>query len=163
MRNDKHLTDMVYEWEYIPVLAAHAVKHITGMKPEDLTPDWCKEAFFQLVVDDVVDPEGILNNIVDYAVTSINWYRVSEAVKNHIYTDNNNIMRVYVFSDNSSKEELTEQISFTDALLLAETYVKADDTDVRVHQYAREGFNYPERSWMVEEFLTHFTPNQSND
>jgi len=72
-------------------------------------------------------------------------------------------MRVYTFSDNSSNEELTEQISFTDALLLAGTYIKSGDTDVRVHQYAREGFSYPERSWMVEEFLTHFTPNQSND
>lgn len=87
MRNDKHLTDMVYEWDYIPVLAAHAVKHITDMKPEDLTPEWCQETFFELVVDGFIYPDGILNNIVDYAVTSINWYRVSEAVKSHIQSN----------------------------------------------------------------------------
>ena len=87
MRNDKHLTDMVYEWEYIPVLANYAVNLPSEEQHEGITPEWCREAFFRLVVDDFIDPDSILNNIVDYAVTSINWYKVSESVKNHIYTD----------------------------------------------------------------------------
>lgn len=68
-------------------------------------------------------------------------------------------MRTYTFMDNSSKEEFTDQISFDEAMLLAETLVRADDRNVRVYQYARKGFNYPERSWMVEEFITHFATN----
>lgn len=65
-------------------------------------------------------------------------------------------MRMYTLVDNSSNEELTEQINFTDAVLLAETYVKSGDTDVRVYQYARKGFAYAERWWTVEEFVDNF-------
>lgn len=68
-------------------------------------------------------------------------------------------MRVYVFTDLSSKEEFTDQIGFDEAMLLADTLIKAGDTNVGVHQYARKGFNYPERWWTLEDFLTHF--NQS--
>ena len=87
MRNDKHLTDMVYEWEYIPVLASYAVKLPLDRQHEGVTPEWCQETFFELVVDGFIYPDGILNNIIDYAVTSINWYRVSEAVKSHIQSN----------------------------------------------------------------------------
>lgn len=65
-------------------------------------------------------------------------------------------MRMYTLVDNSSNQELTEQINFTEALLLAELYVKAGDTDVRVYQYARKGFAYHERWWTIEEFLNTF-------
>lgn len=65
-------------------------------------------------------------------------------------------MRMYTLVDNYSNEELTEQINFTDALLLAETYVKSGDTDVRVYQYARKGFARAERWWTAEEFVDTF-------
>ena len=65
-------------------------------------------------------------------------------------------MRMYTLADGSSNEELTEQITFTDALLLAETYIKSGDTNVRVFQYARKGFAYAERWWTAEEFVDTF-------
>lgn len=73
-------TWLVHVWEIVPVLAHNAKKQ--GVK--EISTDWVREAFDELVVQPNMPFDGFIHDIVTSSVNSIDWDCVTESVEEYI-------------------------------------------------------------------------------
>ena len=79
-----HATWLVYVWEVIPLLAHEANEQSVLPEWEGVTYEWARETFDELIVCPNTPDDGIIQDFVNAALLSIDWYSVAEDVKEYI-------------------------------------------------------------------------------